>query len=114
VVRVSIEVRSGAARFRVGVQASSIQRAVNVVKGLYSASDVRVIFPIDPEGFFIEDPFAKEGIVRRGIPQEEKQLVASEKTARHHCITRMARRRTKEGDRARGPLLRHRPLQPEV
>jgi hypothetical protein len=76
VVKVSIEVRSGAAHFRVGVQASNIQRAVNIVKGLYSASDVRVIFPIDPEGFFIEDPFAKEGIVQRGMPQEEKQLVA--------------------------------------
>jgi hypothetical protein len=75
VVRVSIEVRSGAARFMVGVQASSIQRAVNVVEGLYSASDARVIFPIDPEGFFIEDPFSKEGLVEGGMPQEE-QLVA--------------------------------------
>ena len=55
-VRVSMEVRSGAARFRVGIQASSIQGAVSLAKGLYSASDVRVIFPIDPEGFFVEDP----------------------------------------------------------
>ena len=46
-VRVSIEVQSGASRFRVGVQASNIQRAVNVVRGLYSASDVRGIFPIE-------------------------------------------------------------------
>jgi hypothetical protein len=75
VVRVSIEVQSGACRFRVGVQASNIHGAVNVVRGLYSASDVRGIFPIDPEGFFIEDPFAKEGLVERGMPQQE-QLVA--------------------------------------
>jgi hypothetical protein len=75
VVRVSIEVRSGAARFRVGVQASNVQRAVNVVEGAYPASDVRVIFPIDPEGFFVEDPSAKEGLVERGMPQEEEQLV---------------------------------------
>ena len=74
-VKVWIEVRSGAARFRVGIQESSIQRAVNVVEGLYSASDARVIFPIDPEGFFIEDPFAKEGLVEGDMPQEE-QLVA--------------------------------------
>jgi hypothetical protein len=65
-VRVSIEVRSGAARFRVGVQASSIQRAVSVVKGLHSASDVRVIFPIDPEAFFIEDALAQEGLIEAG------------------------------------------------
>jgi hypothetical protein len=71
VVRVSIEVCSGAARFRVGIQASSIQRAVSLVKGLYSASDVRVLFPIDPEAFFVEDAFAKEGLIERGMPQEE-------------------------------------------
>jgi dihydrodipicolinate synthase/N-acetylneuraminate lyase len=52
VVRVAVEVRSGAARFRVGVQASSIRRAVSLVKGLYSASDIKVLFPIDPEGFW--------------------------------------------------------------
>src|SRR5215212_4269263 len=52
VVKVSVEVRNGAARFRVGVQASSIQRALNLVKGIYSSSDVKVVFPIDPEGFF--------------------------------------------------------------
>jgi hypothetical protein len=74
VVKVSIEVRSGAARFRVGIQASSIQRAVGLAMGLYSASDVRVIFPIDPEGFFIDDPFAKEGLVERDMPQEAQSV----------------------------------------
>jgi len=73
VLRVSIEVRGGAARFRVGIQASSIQRAVSVVRGLHPASDIRVIFPIDPEGFFVEDAFAKEGLIGRGKPQEEGQ-----------------------------------------
>ena len=73
-VRVSIEVRSRAARFRVGIRASNIRRAVSLAKGLYSASDVKVIFPIDPEGFFIEDPFAKQGVVERGISQEERQV----------------------------------------
>jgi len=70
VVRVSIEVRSGAARFRVGVQASNIQRAVSLVKGLYAASDVRVVFPIDPEGFVVEDAFAKEGLVETAKAEE--------------------------------------------
>ncbi len=75
-VRVSIEVRSGAARFRVGIRASNIRRAVSLAEGLYTSSDVRVIFPIDPEGFFIEDPFAEEGLLEGGMPQQQQQLVA--------------------------------------
>jgi hypothetical protein len=55
VVRVSIEIRCGAARFTVGVQAESIQRAVSLVEGSHSASDVRVILPIAPDGIFVED-----------------------------------------------------------
>ena len=75
VVRVSVEVRNGAARFRVGVQASSIQSALNLVKGFYSASDVKVLFPIDPEGFFVEDALAAEGLIERVKPQEEELAV---------------------------------------
>jgi hypothetical protein len=71
VVRVSVEVRQGAARFRVGVQASNIQRAVNLVKGFYSSSEVKVLFPIDPEGFFVEDALAAE-LIQRGKLQEKQ------------------------------------------
>jgi hypothetical protein len=73
VVRVSVEVRNGAAHFRVGVQASSINRAINLVKAFYCASDVRVIFPIDPEGFFVEDALGAEELIERGKPQEEEE-----------------------------------------
>jgi hypothetical protein len=66
VVRVSTEVRSGAARFKVKVQASSIQRAASLVGGFHPASDVRVVFPIDPEGFFVEDALAQEGLIETG------------------------------------------------
>jgi hypothetical protein len=55
-VRVSIEVRSGAARFDVAVQAESIQRALRIVGAHHPGSDVRVRFPIDPEAFFVKDP----------------------------------------------------------
>jgi hypothetical protein len=72
-VRVSLEVRCGVTRFRVGVQASSIQRAVDLVKGFYSASDVKVVFPIDPEGFFVEDALGAEGLVERARPQEQEE-----------------------------------------
>ena len=76
-VKVSIEVRSGVARFRVGIQAFSIQRAVWLVQSLYSASDVRVIFPINPEGFFVEDVLAKERLIEVGKPQKEHDELAA-------------------------------------
>jgi hypothetical protein len=72
VVRVSVEVRNKATHFRIGVQASSINRAISLVKAFYSACDVRVIFPIDPEGFFIEDALGAERLIERSKPQEEK------------------------------------------
>ena len=51
-IKVSVEVREGAARFRVAVQAESISQAVSVVKGRHPGRDVRVVFPIDPERYF--------------------------------------------------------------
>ena len=58
-VKVSIEVRSGAARFRVGVRAESIERAVNLVEKRFPGRNVNVSFPIDPEGFFGEGSAAR-------------------------------------------------------
>jgi hypothetical protein len=55
-VKVSIEVRNGATHFNVAVGAQSIKRAVRIVRGSYPHRDVRVKFPIDPEGFFVEEP----------------------------------------------------------
>ena len=75
-VKVSVEVRSGAAHFRVEIQACSIRGAVSLAEGLYSASDVRVIFPIDSEVFFVEDALAKEGLIERGKSQEKEKLAA--------------------------------------
>jgi len=54
-IKVSIEVRSKTARFAVGVQAQSIQKALSLVAARYPKSVARVKFPIDPEGFFLED-----------------------------------------------------------
>jgi hypothetical protein len=44
-VRVTVEIRSGAARFRVGVQAQSIRKALSMVAGRYPQGVVRVAFP---------------------------------------------------------------------
>jgi hypothetical protein len=54
-VKVSVEVRSGSARFWVSVRAQSIQQATNIVAGLYPDTDVRMRFPLDPEGSYVED-----------------------------------------------------------
>jgi hypothetical protein len=70
VVRVSIEVRSVAARFRVAVRARSIQRALSLVGGSYPASDLRVIFPLDPNGFFVRDAAAQAGSITFEEPQK--------------------------------------------
>ena len=53
-VKVSIEVRSGASRFRVGVRAESIERAVSLTEKRFPGRNVKVSFPIEPEGFFGE------------------------------------------------------------
>ena len=57
-IRVSLEVREGAALSRTTVQAESIREAASITRGRYPGRDVRVIFPIDAEDFFIEGPAA--------------------------------------------------------
>ena len=54
-VRISIEVSSGAARFSVSVQAESIERALEIVEGQNPGKDCKVSFPIDDEAFFCEE-----------------------------------------------------------
>ena len=55
-ILVSIEVGEGAAIFRVPVRAKSITRAVSTMERRYPGRSVRVVFPVDPEGFFVGDP----------------------------------------------------------
>jgi hypothetical protein len=58
-VRISVEVKSGAARFRVMVQAESIERALEIARRHNPNKECRVTFPLDSETFFVEDPVAK-------------------------------------------------------
>jgi hypothetical protein len=58
-VKVSIEVHSGVARFDVAVRAESIRRAVELVGGRYPGRDVKVKFPSVLEGLSIEQPAQK-------------------------------------------------------
>jgi hypothetical protein len=68
VVKVSVEVCSGAARFVVAVRAESVQRAVSLVRGRYLADDCRVKFSIDPEGFFVKDAAAQAWMIETKPP----------------------------------------------
>ena len=57
-VKVSIEVHDGTARFVVAVLAKSIQQALRIVAARHPGSLAKVKFPIEPEGFFVEDSAA--------------------------------------------------------
>jgi hypothetical protein len=59
-IRVSMEMREGTTLSRATVQAETIREAVSITRVRYPGRDVRVIFPIDAEDFFIED--SAEGI----------------------------------------------------
>ena len=55
-IEVSVEVREGAAPFRLTVRGATITRAVSAIEERHPGRDVRVVFPIDPEEFFVADP----------------------------------------------------------
>jgi hypothetical protein len=60
-IRISVQVSSGTARFRVAVQAETIERALKSVTRQYPGKVCEVSFPIDPETFFVEDSVAPVG-----------------------------------------------------
>ncbi len=66
-IKVSLEVREGAVLSRVAVQAESICRAVSIVKGRSPGREVRIVFPIDSEEFFVGGPKTGAG------PDESRQ-----------------------------------------
>ncbi len=57
-VKVSIEVHEGTARFMVAIKAPSIQQALSTVAARHPSSVIRLKFPIDSESFFVEDSAA--------------------------------------------------------
>jgi hypothetical protein len=60
-IKVSVEVRNGSARFRVSVQAENIRRALGLVGRRYPHGEVRLVFPLEPEGFFAREQVALAG-----------------------------------------------------
>jgi hypothetical protein len=55
-IRVAVEVRKGVTSLRETVSADSVSQAVSSVRERYPGRDVRVVFPIDSEEFFVGDP----------------------------------------------------------
>ena len=64
-VRISVQVSSGTARFRMTVQAESIRRALEIVEGQNPGCNARVVFPIDPEASFVGNLAAVDGPVEQ-------------------------------------------------
>jgi hypothetical protein len=60
-IRISVQVSSGAASFRVAIVAESIERALGIVAKQNPGKECEVAFPIDPETFFVEDSAATVG-----------------------------------------------------
>ena len=62
-IKISIEVKSGTTSFKVALQAQSIEGALEIVKRYNAGKECEVMFPIDPEGFFVEDDPGGGGMV---------------------------------------------------
>ena len=58
-VRISIQVSSGSARFKVMVQAESIERALEIAERHNPGKECQVTFPLDPESYFCDGPVAR-------------------------------------------------------
>jgi hypothetical protein len=54
-IRISVRVSGGTARFRVAIQAESIERALEIVAMQNPGRECEVVFPIDPETFFVDE-----------------------------------------------------------
>jgi hypothetical protein len=54
-IRISVLVSDGTARFRVAIQAESIERALEIVARQNPGRECEVAFPIDSEAFFVDE-----------------------------------------------------------
>ena len=64
-IRISVELARGVTRYRVAVQAQSIERALEIVEGQNPDFQARVAFPIDPESYFVRDAATTSAVVDR-------------------------------------------------
>ena len=62
-LRISVDIGNGVNRPRVSVQAESIRQALHLVEKRYPKGDIQVVFPLDPECFFMQEFGARPEIV---------------------------------------------------
>ena len=60
-VRIAVQASSGAARFRVAVQAENIERALEIAKKQNLERNSEVTLPTNAEVFFVAEPAAMSG-----------------------------------------------------
>jgi hypothetical protein len=60
-IKISVQVSSGKARFRVTIQAESIERALEIAARQNPGKACEVKFPLDPETFFVDDSVVQIG-----------------------------------------------------
>ena len=53
-IEVSIQVGSGDICYEIAIRAGSIRQALSMAGDRYPGRDLRVVFPIKPETFFVE------------------------------------------------------------
>jgi hypothetical protein len=70
VIKLAIEICSGASSFRAVVWAESIERALKLVEARHPGGEAKVIFPIEPEAFFVGGPVPAAEVVRFETPEE--------------------------------------------
>ena len=62
-MKITIEVRSSAARFKVGVVAESIEGALEMTKRYNPGKECKVVFPIDPEVILDDEDLGRGGVI---------------------------------------------------
>ena len=65
---VTVEVGSRVQRFRLTLCAPSIERAMSMAKARYPDSEVKLLFPIDPDTFFAKDAADIAEQIRLEVP----------------------------------------------
>ena len=69
-IGVTVEIHSAVARFRTVVWAESIELAIGLAATRYPGCEAKVLFPIDPETFFVKGQAASSGVSSQSVPKE--------------------------------------------
>jgi hypothetical protein len=85
-IRTAITVVDGTIRFQVIVHAVSIRQAVEIVEDRFRGSYVQVVFPLDPELFFVKDATAKAGLMKpKPLEELRKETEWNEAASGHEA-----------------------------